>query len=187
MLAFARSCVGKPFSGTAMARSVFWPRKTDHKTFFCAELVASVLKSGGLLDPVSNPGAATPESLHELYKSRATTTANPYVLRQANCQRQLTTNSVVQQRFYTPPSLQYDSRTTTFTRQQPQQPQQPQRDTRDAYRSIAAATTPMPTAIELAYTGKPRSALRVLNAGTTRHSDAPRQLGITLNSLDFRR
>lgn len=36
MLRFARACVGKPFSGTAMARSVIWPRKTEHKNFFCA-------------------------------------------------------------------------------------------------------------------------------------------------------
>ena len=142
-------------------------------------MVAAVLKSGGLLDAVSNTGAATPESLHELYKSRATTTANPYVLRQANCQKQLTINSVVQQRHYTPPALQYDARMTTFTRQP-----QPRRDT---YRPVTTATLPMSTAIEFAYSGKPKSALRVLNAGTTRQSDAPRQLGITLHSLDFRR
>ena len=106
MLRFAKSCVGKPFSGTAMARSVIWPRRTNGTSFFCAELVAAVLKEGGLLDPVSNPGAATPQGLHELYRGRATTTANPYLLRQANCQRTLTTHSVVQERHYTPPALQ---------------------------------------------------------------------------------
>ena len=89
MLRYASSCVGKPFSGTAMARSLVWPRQTDGSSFFCAELVAAVLKEGGLLDSVSNPGAATPESLHALYKARATTTANPFLLRQANCQRNL--------------------------------------------------------------------------------------------------
>ena len=36
MLRFARSCVGKPFSGSAMARSLLWPRKTDNTSFFCA-------------------------------------------------------------------------------------------------------------------------------------------------------
>ena len=36
MLRFARSCVGKPFSGSAMARSLLWPRQTDNKSFFCA-------------------------------------------------------------------------------------------------------------------------------------------------------
>ena len=30
----------------------------------------------------SNPGAATPESLHKLYKNQAAVTANPYTLRQ---------------------------------------------------------------------------------------------------------
>ena len=30
----------------------------------------------------SNPGAATPESLHRLYKNKAAATANPYTLRQ---------------------------------------------------------------------------------------------------------
>ena len=30
----------------------------------------------------SNPGAATPESLHRLYKNQAAATANPYTLRQ---------------------------------------------------------------------------------------------------------
>jgi len=32
----------------------------------------------------SNPGAATPESLHRLYKNQAAVTANPYTLRQFN-------------------------------------------------------------------------------------------------------
>jgi hypothetical protein len=36
MLRFAKSCVGRPFSGTAMARSVIWPRKTTNVNFFCA-------------------------------------------------------------------------------------------------------------------------------------------------------
>ena len=29
-------CVGKPFSNYAMVRSLFWPRETDHTSFFCA-------------------------------------------------------------------------------------------------------------------------------------------------------
>jgi uncharacterized membrane protein YgcG len=36
MLRYARSCVGKPFSTSGMARSLVWPRKTDGKSFFCA-------------------------------------------------------------------------------------------------------------------------------------------------------
>jgi hypothetical protein len=129
-----------------------------------------VLKAGGLLDSVSNPGAATPESLHELYKGRATTTANPYILRQANCQRQLTTNSIVQQKFYTPPQLQTEV----------------QHQHRDVQRPIQAVA--QHTAIQFAYNGGQKSALKVLSAGTNRNPpDVPRQLGLTLNSLDFRR
>lgn len=53
-------------------------------TFACAELVAAVLREGGLLEASSNPGSATPETLHKLYLSRAAVTANPYVLRDLN-------------------------------------------------------------------------------------------------------
>jgi len=108
MLNYAKSLVGKPFSNMGMARSIMFPRQTDDKSFFCAgvlrhatqtlsivtaisplaclctELVASVLKRGGLMSPNSNPGAATPQSLHRLYKSQAAVTANPYTLRQFN-------------------------------------------------------------------------------------------------------
>lgn len=48
----------------------------------CAELVAAVLRVGGLLTQSSNPGSATPESLHRVFKEKAAVTANPYVLRQ---------------------------------------------------------------------------------------------------------
>lgn len=50
----------------------------------CAELVAAILKEGGLLEASSNPGSATPETLHKIYQSRAAATANPYVLRDLN-------------------------------------------------------------------------------------------------------
>ena len=46
-----------------------------------AELVAAILKVGGLMDSTSNPGSATPETLFRTYKDRAAVTANPYVLR----------------------------------------------------------------------------------------------------------
>lgn len=48
----------------------------------CAELVASILKVGGLLDGNCNPGAATPEMLHRIYSSRAAVAANPVLLRE---------------------------------------------------------------------------------------------------------
>jgi len=53
-------------------------------TLVCAELVAAILREGGLLEASSNPGSATPETLHKLYLSRAAVTANPYVLRDLN-------------------------------------------------------------------------------------------------------
>ena len=81
MLGFARKQVGVPFSNYGMARSILWPRTTDGTSYFCAELVACVLKEGGLLEASSNPGAATPEMLYRIYKDQAAATANPYVLR----------------------------------------------------------------------------------------------------------
>lgn len=109
MLRFAKThCVGKPFSNTGMARSLLWPRQSDYSSFFCAgafiamsqlfvlrlllsivnachalcaELVAAILREGGLLEASSNPGSATPETLHRVYQTRAAATANPYVLR----------------------------------------------------------------------------------------------------------
>lgn len=81
MLEFARAQVGKPFNSWAMARSIIWPRKTNFCDYFCAELVAATLKVGGVMSKDSNPGAATPQSLYQLYEKHATTTGNPCVLR----------------------------------------------------------------------------------------------------------
>ena len=47
MLNFARAQVGKPFSNMGMARSLLWPRPTDNKSFYCAELVAPSLSRAG--------------------------------------------------------------------------------------------------------------------------------------------
>lgn len=82
MLEFARHQVGRPFSSTAMIRSITsCPRKTTGQSYFCAELVAAVLREGGLMDRSSNPGSATPESLYRLYSKHAATTGNPFTLR----------------------------------------------------------------------------------------------------------
>ena len=95
MLSFAkRECVGRPFSNAGMARSILWPRQTDRSSFFCAELVASILREGGLLESGSNPGSATPEALFRLYKGRAAATANPHVLRDKSTTSSLTFASV---------------------------------------------------------------------------------------------
>lgn len=84
MLAFARQQIGKPFSNAGMARSLIWPRQTDGTSWFCAELVAAVLKVGGLMSLDSNPGAATPYSMYKTYSKMGAATANPYVLRSVN-------------------------------------------------------------------------------------------------------
>ena len=106
MLSFVQNhCVGKPFSNLAMFLSLLWPRETDCQSFFCAgaltrpsgrtrgaslahapltacaELVAAILKEGGLMDANSNPGSATPEMLHRIYAPRAAVAGNPCVLR----------------------------------------------------------------------------------------------------------
>ena len=98
MLHFARQQIGKPFSQTAMFRSLIMPRKTTGDSYFCAELVADCLKFGGMLDQSSNPGAATPTNLYSLFSSRAAVTANPYMLRQSDMSRKITTHSVVDTR-----------------------------------------------------------------------------------------
>ena len=84
MLQFAAQQVGKPFSNLGMARSLVLPRMSDHSSWFCAELVAAILQRGGLLSRDSNPGAATPYSLYNMYSKQAAATANPYTLRGMN-------------------------------------------------------------------------------------------------------
>ena len=81
MLAWSHKQIGKPFSSVGMIRSIVWPRNTDSTSFFGAERVAACLKVGGLMSRDSNPGNATPASLHALYKSRGAVQANPYTLR----------------------------------------------------------------------------------------------------------
>ena len=84
MLAYAKQQIGKSFSNMGMARSLIWPRQTTGETWFCAELVAAVLKVGGLMSMDSNPGAATPYSLFKTYSKSGAATANPFVLRAVN-------------------------------------------------------------------------------------------------------
>ena len=95
MLHYVRTqCVGKPFSNYAMVRSLFWPRETTHESFFCAELVASILKVGGLLDANCNPGSATPEMLFRIYSPRAAVAANPVLLREMAQHSPAATNGI---------------------------------------------------------------------------------------------
>ena len=62
--------------------ALLFPRASDGKTYYCAELVAAILKQGGLMSQDSNPGAATPYSLYKLYNKQAAATANPFTLGQ---------------------------------------------------------------------------------------------------------
>ena len=84
MLRFALAQRGKPFDMSAMLRSIAWPRATRNKSFFCAELVASCLQAGGLMSTDSNPGAATPQSLFNLYSKDAAVSGNPMTMRLLN-------------------------------------------------------------------------------------------------------
>jgi len=168
MLQFARQQIGKPFSNSAMLRSLFWPRRSTFQNFFCAELVAAILQKGGLIDTISNAGSATPQGLHELFKTRATTTANPYLLRQANVQRQLTMASVVTERCYKPPAPRSASLPVAV------------RPAPCAF--MAAASFPCHMSSSSSHT---TSNLRVLNHGIGR-VPPPHTLGLTMNSLNFR-
>ena len=88
MLRFAAAQVGKPFSQIGMARSIVFPRTSDHKSWFCAELTAAILQVGGLLNSQCNPGSATPASLYAMYQSRAAVAANPFKLHLLTQQQQ---------------------------------------------------------------------------------------------------
>lgn len=81
MLKFAKKQVGKPFSMIAMIRSITaWPRTTNEKDWFCAELVAATLQKGGNWSPDNNPATATPESLYRQFQPICAAAANPVVL-----------------------------------------------------------------------------------------------------------
>lgn len=87
MLAFATKQKGKPFDMPAMIRSIFYPRRTHYKSYFCAELVAATLKEGQLLPATLNPGASTPQSLYAHFSKIGTATGNPYTLRRISTTR----------------------------------------------------------------------------------------------------
>lgn len=81
MLQWAQGQIGKPFSQAGMAWSLIWPRNSDGRSWYCAELVAACLQVGGLMSQESKPGAATPQSLYRLYKNAGAVAANPCTLR----------------------------------------------------------------------------------------------------------
>lgn len=189
MLRYARTCIGKPFSNIGMARSILWPRQTDESTFFCAgvchsldrlvetrpidhcrvflyaELIAAVLQRGGLMSQSSNPGAATPESLHQLYSKRGAVTANPFLLRSAQTAQALTIDSI---------------RMAPSGSSGPQQSQ--------AALCAEHQALMIQKAIEGASTAKKIGNLRVVAARREAAPPPPAQgeMRITLNSLDMR-
>ena len=81
MLQFAKAQSGKRFDMSAMVRSPCLPRSTTENTWFCAELTAATLKSGGLLPADTNPAGHTPDSLYRHFADTGATTGNPHVLR----------------------------------------------------------------------------------------------------------
>jgi hypothetical protein len=80
MLRAAKSVCGIPFSNIGMIRSMVYPRKTSDvnpKTFYCAELISWILKQGNVLPATINPGASTPGSLWDTFKTCSTITTHP--------------------------------------------------------------------------------------------------------------
>ena len=172
MLSFARKQVGKPFSNYGMARSLLFPRQTNNESFYCAELVAAVLRAGGLLSSDSNPGGATPHSLFKLYSKKAAATANPYTLR--NSGTKLSMNSIVGGHAQTHTT----KHTTTHTAQQAHQfpllgrsggapHSSDHRDHRDHHRRSDSP---------------PRASFRLLSS-TPQTSQGFKDLGLSLSSL----
>ena len=125
------------------------------------------MSSLGIVVRLAPKGCATPEGLFSLFKNRATTTANPYVLRQAETARGLTTASVVQKRLYQPPPLSKPKSTS----------------------ARASSAPPMRSAELAPIAGSVRgtSGLRVLSPGTAYEPLSAPPIGLTLHSLDFRR
>ena len=154
MLNYVRHhCIGKPFSNYAMVRSLVWPRETDHQSFFCAELVASILRVGGLLDTNCNPGSATPEMLHRIYAPRAAVSANPCLLREINgCNGSLIGNVCLAERLaereaLIPGNVQPRTQAAPFalTHQTPFQPARRRADSppRGHFQSVTKVSTPV--------------------------------------------
>lgn len=169
-----------------------------------------MLKEGGLIDKTSNPGAATPEALHRLFKGRAATTANPFLLRQANVQRSLTTNSLMghsnmlniapqrqQQQHHQ--HVQYTPLATSQTAHPAfvsphlaniSASHAPlQKNANSSVYSVSPALLAATASRHAPVCGMAGShgTLRVLHVGQTSARPASSPLGITLNSLDFRK
>lgn len=91
MIHFAQWAAGQngnrplPFSKLAMIRAgIGIPRRTPEtpQNVFCAELVARALQVGQKISIDSNPGAATPQVLWNMFSKSGALTGNPVVLNQ---------------------------------------------------------------------------------------------------------
>ena len=81
---FAENQVGKPHDPSGIKWAMFWPRKVDHKSYYCVNFVASTLQQAGFLEGI-NPNGLLPDDLHSFLVSHPDriTAANPYVTAKA--------------------------------------------------------------------------------------------------------
>lgn len=174
MLKFARSQIGKPFSSIGMARALVWPRKTNYKSWFCAELVAACLQAGGLMNQTSSPGAATPSSLYKLYKNCGAVAANPCTLR-----RQM--NELAETGVHGLNLLKFSKRTIPLPRYEPVQAHDYREPLRKPNHLVRSNSPPRVSFRQLASCAKPTHQ----NAASEQQS--LRTIPLTLSSLDMRR
>ena len=197
MLGFAKAQIGKPFSQTGMARSIFWPRKSDHKSWYCAELVAACLQAGRLMSSSSSTGSATPSSLYKLYKNRGAVCANPCVLRrQFGSDSQNTQSNVLGLRSSIPASIsgligrsgaKSNGYTQIKSHQQPNQPHQPHQPHQQPRHQSHQQPHQQP---HQRSSSPPRMSFKQLSASTAQPFYAPsyssNTVTITLESLNMR-
>jgi hypothetical protein len=81
---FANNQVGKPHNDWGVYKAVFWPGLPDYDSYYCVNLVASVLQKAGMLEGI-NPNALLPDDLYELLLDHPnrTTDINPFLVEQA--------------------------------------------------------------------------------------------------------
>lgn len=81
--AFANNQVGKPHSNWGVYKAVFWPGVPNYKSYYCVNLVASVIQQAGMLEGI-NPNALLPDDLYDLLLDHPNriTDINPYLVEQ---------------------------------------------------------------------------------------------------------
>lgn len=81
---FAEEQVGKPHDPNGIYWAMVWPRRTDHRQYYCVNLVASVLQQAGMLQGI-NPSFLLPDDLHRLLEHHPDRilAANPHITARA--------------------------------------------------------------------------------------------------------